>query len=150
MRRQGEEDFVYTHEELKDMVMVDVQEMDSQHLEYVRLIGNITMCGEGGLRHMTLHDAVDELVLFTRFHFRSEENLMREYEYPSLDEHKQEHDTLVKDLEKMIQQVESPDFDLAGFNLFLINWFLVHTREEDCRLGTWVHEKRNGTVVATT
>lgn len=128
---------------IADIVSVGVDEMDTQHKDYGRLVGKIKQIEDGQGGELTRMDVLDELMKFNEYHFKCEENLMREYNYPDYAEHEAEHAELTSALHRSLRTACRDDFNLHEFYTFISDWVLDHTREMDVKLGRYIEKKRS-------
>lgn len=84
---------------------------------------------------------ISELNAYARFHFISEENLMRDAGYPDLDVHTGHHRELINELSNLETTLEMRK-SVAEINeliAFLTKWFIQHTTKEDRQFADFVH-----------
>jgi len=75
---------------------------------------------------------IDDALEAVRMHFASEEGLMRQYGYPKLDAHRQQHETFMRRL--VVLRAECAHGDPELIKLFaesLEQWFGAHERTAD-------------------
>jgi hemerythrin len=79
---------------------------------------------------------IEKLAEDTQAHFRHEEQVMRNIQYPSYAQHRAAHQRLTEDLSDFIQNigVGFSDKDLPALTEYFRYWFLSHVREHDVRL----------------
>jgi hemerythrin-like metal-binding protein len=86
----------------------------------------------------TIRKIILETSKFVEFHFISEENVMRETDYPGIDRHRKVHRELLSKLEKKTAKLalhhEYPE-DLLSF---WVDWLIDHIAGEDQRLAEHV------------
>jgi hemerythrin len=112
--------------------------IDAEHRIFVDLIGRIEVDVHSGVPIERIIRRVTELLKFADFHFYSEEGLMIDVGFPDTRAHRQLHAALVEELRGMIPTLAADlreGHDLVGF---LIEWFAVHSRDEDARLAAFV------------
>jgi len=121
----------------RDEYSVGVREIDIQHqqlltqiAEFVNLVGN----GVAGL------DAVmDRLSEHIASLFDSEENLMRRYNYPFIEDHLKQHRTFDRFYAELRREIHSNTRDrlylVFRIQLILVDWQINHTIKSDLHLG---------------
>lgn len=125
-----------------------IEDIDLQHhffLNLVNRLANELQAAQDDDRRLAL---IEELNAYTRFHFISEENLMRREGFAQADEHRQHHRALLDQLSHrqaslaMKHTAESAE----AMVLFLREWFLNHTQHEDRRFAQYMasHAQRAG------
>ncbi len=122
-----------------------VQRIDHQHRYFLQLIDWL-------FRRLLASEAfrlnsryIDEVMHYARFHFLSEENYMKDQDYPDRARHEQLHEALLKELNYKVSQLEFGDIDARDFVSFLMEWFMEHTAGEDKKIARHV-EERAGTL----
>ena len=128
---------------LEKACSLGVPMMDAQHREYARLINDIKQVEDGNYTHLTLMDIIEELMSFSQFHFKSEENLMVENEYPNYREHKILHQDLMVKLHESLRDIGRPEFDIHEFYQFVSDWVLKHTLGADTELSKFMKGRRS-------
>lgn len=125
---------------------IGMEDIDFQHHFFLNLINRLA----GQL--LATHDLdyrnalISELNAYAKFHFLSEENMMRREHYPLLEEHRNHHRELVNQLSVKQNMLLLEDSEQAAGDVldFLVAWFLSHTTHEDRLFADFVHAKQNG------
>ncbi len=131
--------------------LTGIAEIDGQHQGFFeaahRLYDQILNCeGEHGVE-----EAVTFLRDYAARHFQTEETLMREHEFPRLEEHKKLHDAFFENLELLIDELHvfGPSQHLADRALDVAqDWLIDHIADEDMQYATYVR-RRHGAHMAT-
>jgi len=121
-----------------------IREIDRHHLEMAELLNRIvrsldsemdSRSGEGTLRLFL------KLLEKTRQHFKVEEAVMREYDYPRLGDHHREHVLLLAELQDFIREIEEGRraFDLETMTS-LKHWLINHVTESDLAFARYLQE----------
>ncbi len=75
----------------------------------------------------TAGEIIENLIYYTDTHFKTEEDLFEEYNYPESNTHKQEHADFVKKVTEFQNDFNSGKIGLSVFLLdFLKNWLISH------------------------
>lgn len=119
--------------------------IDEQHRELIekinKLVGTIKV-GGGKLESIKM---LDYLMDYTDFHFKEEEQLQIEAEYPGLKEHIKKHEEFkkaVKELHEMLEDQEGPtDAFVEAVQKNVVDWMLNHIKGFDCSVATYIHMK---------
>ena len=117
---------------------IGVDEIDFQHQYFLKLINRFYKKINEGLPNELVSSHLNELFLYTQFHFCSEENLMKLYGYPDFENHQKEHINIVQVLSNKIGLFELNELSGNEIVLFLIDWFLEHTIKEDVKLAPYM------------
>ncbi len=119
-----------------DESLVTGNEMiDTQHKELLDKINKLLDSCETGKDKLVAVKTLDYLADYTEFHFTEEEKLQAEIEYPSIEEHKKEHNKLrqvVKELYEMLEEEEGPsNAFVEQVNKNVIEWLYRHIKGFD-------------------
>jgi hemerythrin-like metal-binding protein len=127
----------------KSGYILGIEDMDNQHLFFSRLINRLSdeLRDLYSIEHGT--SIINELDAYTRFHFISEENIMRRTGYAGLEEHKLLHLKLIDDLgaKSGFLYLEPSQKRVEEIIVFLIKWFLQHTLHDDRLFADYIIRK---------
>jgi hemerythrin len=127
--------------EWSEKFLVGHERIDFEHKIFFGLIRDFQTARGHAASARELEDILEEIVLYAKFHFRSEENLMAKFGYPDLPAHRDLHWRLIDLLHAKIMAFQVKTLTALGIENFLIEWFLQHTGQEDvkfvayCRAG---------------
>lgn len=118
--------------EWNDELSVGIEEIDDQHKVLVDLINQM---------HLAIHERrgsgvivgiLEQLSDYTRIHFAVEESLMRILNYSDYEDHKEQHEALIKHMAELQEKVATGKAAI-GFELlhFLKVWLTKHIMESD-------------------
>ena len=114
--------------------------IDAEHRLLVMLFRKLDVAIKTSEPRSTIARIVIEVRKFVEFHIVSEENLMRETNYPGFEAHRELHSNLLTDLSIMISKVgthrEFPD-DLLSF---VNDWLIDHIAHHDQALARHVRK----------
>lgn len=109
------------------------RDIDLQHAGMFERIGKLTKPGSQD----DPMGVVFELLRYTREHFLAEEVFMGQIGYPRLLEHRELHDTLLKDLVRFASRnLGAPD-SRRDFQVFVQKWLADHIRVADRDIVTY-------------
>ncbi len=121
---------------------VQVAEIDTQHQRLIRLINQLYDAMTIGQGKQVVGQILDELADYTATHFRTEEKLFAEYDYPEAEHHRQEHLAFVKKVTEFKVQFEAGQ---AGISValmgFLGDWLQAHIRASDRRYAPFLNAR---------
>ena len=121
-----------------------VEDIDLQHHFFFNLINRLAkeLRFAQGVQYRI--DLINELNAYAKFHFISEENMMRKTEYPNFLQHKTSHLELIEQLSTKENMLFLTDNDTEGDAVirFLGEWFLNHTRKTDREFANYLQAKR--------
>lgn len=131
--------------EWDDSMSIGLYLIDEQHRELVTLINNISDALERNADRSEVSRFIRRFYDYTVTHFQTEESLMDHETYPDYFTQVYEHlDCSMKALEFHRSFVEDPEFDLAGFLEYIVNWFVSHTTGIDQGLARHLLERGLG------
>jgi hemerythrin-like metal-binding protein len=121
---------------------VNVEIIDTQHRKLLELVRNLHSAVEARIDKESLKQLLVDLVEFTDTHFATEEQYMKEYEFPGYDVHCKEHEMLLGHMHDLVERVSSgkyptfySDYDVSN------DWALVHIAQFDKGLGQFLNSK---------
>lgn len=111
---------------------VNIAQIDNQHMKLVALVNNLHDRMKEGKGKAALSGILNELTDYTVYHFRTEENLFRKFNYPQTDAHLKEHDLLVQQVVKLKTDIDSGKSVLTlDVMNFLRDWLSNHIASSD-------------------
>ncbi len=125
-----------------DKYNTNIKELDEQHKHLFSLVSKLHEAVSEGAEQGTLAEILDELVDYTFYHFRSEENILKKEIYPDYDNHRIQHDKLtgeVVDLQNRFRQGSATiSFEILDF---LRDWLDKHTLVSDLKYSRFINNK---------
>ncbi len=111
---------------------VQVPEIDQQHQKLVQMINQLHDAMSSGQGRNALKSLLASLIQYTVTHFSFEEQLMQKANYPDLDQHRQQHELLKKQVHDMNARLQSGEMSLTIDVLnFLRDWLIKHIQGTD-------------------
>jgi hemerythrin len=90
---------------------------------------------------------LDEIERYVLFHFASEEQLMRRYNYQGFAVHQGDHEQMGQKLVQFMDDFDAGRLNPAAMRIFLTGWLMEHSKAADADYVAWV-EKCRAVVVA--
>lgn len=119
--------------------------VDTQHQELFSIVNDLYDAILARKDQELIGPTLEKLSRYAVEHFRAEEALMVETNYPALDEHRTQHWKLKDDVEDLRQKYESGEVVLSiTLASFLANWLRHHIKEEDMALIRYVQSRPHG------
>lgn len=112
---------------------IGIKNIDDQHQTLFNMVNDI----HDAILHEQGNDVVkrmlNELVKYVIMHFTTEENYMKEHNFPDYSAHKQEHINLAKQIVELLHNVRKEGIlsNSASIISFLKDWLLNHIVETD-------------------
>ena len=114
---------------------VGVEKLDQQHQQLIKMLNRLISTRETTDTHSeTISDMLQAMTRYAQKHFKTEESLMMAYDYPGLEEQKQDHRAYRKKAVDFstatILGIEAvPEILLA----YLFEWWTHHILDEDMK-----------------
>lgn len=125
--------------EWSDALSVGFDEIDEDHKKLVNIVNRLNTTVVDGEKQVEIEDILEELLEYTGWHFRHEERLMQESEYPGFLEHKKIHEDLVKQAVELFEKYQNGDDAVPGILMpFLKDWLAEHILGEDKKTGEYL------------
>jgi hemerythrin-like metal-binding protein len=125
-----------------DEFSVNVEEIDHQHQQMLDIVNKLHAAVEACKEQEVLNELLIELFEHTKFHFSTEDELMKKYAYPGYDQHLHEHNVLLQQLDNLISAVSNgrnptfrSDYDVSS------DWVLIHIFKSDKSLGSFLNSQ---------
>lgn len=110
-------------------------EIDAQHRRLFRIFNDMVegLRREGHARHCRM--ALVELSDYAKYHFMTEETVMRQHRYPDLEDHAREHREFVGVLHLLSERLRQEDDVIGDIVEFVGHWILNHVALSDGKIG---------------
>lgn len=119
-------------------------EIDRQHQEIFRQIAAIKELLGGDALSTEISASFHRLLLLFREHFAFEEVLMKRHGYAHLARHREDHQKLLEEGDRLLKEVETQsEADALKMFGWWNGWSLVHVVAEDLELGTFLRSARS-------
>ncbi len=122
-----------------------VEEIDLQHHYFLNLINRLEHALQHGDDHQKQVALLRELNAYVKFHFISEENMMRFANYDRLLEHQKHHYELIDKLNARESglNVRYNAEEAHAVVEFLVEWFTAHTTGEDLQFAEFLRHRHS-------
>ena len=109
--------------------------LDQQHRRLLAIIGDLAECadGEGKAADLRFHDILNDLSLYAREHFVTEENLLAQRQYSELETQCSEHAAYETQLTEIMTNAVFGKLEKGLLLHFLRSWWLDHILGSDMR-----------------
>ena len=120
---------------------VGVRAMDNQHGILMDTMNELRLAVVHGSPREQVSEVLDRLIEFTRMHFWSEEQLLEQYGFPGLDEHRTEHQhILAQVLQSSHRAQHGEQMQMRPLLCFLRESYAEHIEGMDREYGPWLNE----------
>ncbi|WP_421870113.1 bacteriohemerythrin [Motiliproteus sp.] len=130
--------------EWNDGLSVGVEEIDNDHKTLITLINDLFVALEAGDTQRSIEVSFDRLEEYIHRHFRREEALMAQYQYPDRDSHQSQHHNFtekVRALKAELLSASSREVTEKAID-FLTQWLIHHIVAEDTKLAQLIKTAR--------
>lgn len=86
---------------------------------------------KGGQGRTVAPGIARELMNYTATHFENEIRLLRQYNYPGVGGHEQEHNKLLREAKEQLDKIETGSINALVLMSFLENWITNHVLKHD-------------------
>lgn len=115
---------------------IGIYEIDLQHRSLVSIANQLYDAIETGRSARTVEWILEELLVYTKMHFQTEEQYMRRYEHDRAGQHTQEHGELLKAMRRIKRKLKAGEEGVDEEALeFLSGWLANHLTGSDRALG---------------
>jgi hemerythrin-like metal-binding protein len=122
---------------------VGVEIIDEQHKRLVLMLNRLIGSKEATTNSEIVSDVITQMTKYAEDHFKLEEDLMAEFGFPLLDQHRQSHDKYRKKVVDLCTAVllDVPIVPQVMLN-YLVKWWENHILHEDMEYKSFF--KKNG------
>ncbi len=112
---------------LRENFRTGIDPIDEQHREMIECYNDLERAVATAAPHEDRVNALYSLADATRRHFRFEENLLEANDYPDLERHRSEHETLLAQIDDWATRLRDGELNLTRDTMRLIReWLLDH------------------------
>jgi hemerythrin-like metal-binding protein len=116
--------------------------MDDQHGILMDTMNELRLAAVRGSGREQVSEVLDRLIEFTRMHFWGEEQLLQQYGFPGLAEHRQEHQRILAQILQSSHRVQHGErMQMRPLLGFLRESYAEHIEGMDREYGPWLNER---------
>jgi hemerythrin len=115
--------------------------IDEQHMQLFDTLINLIEASEQGLGKNQIYTTLDFLSEYTIMHFKTEEDLQKEYGYPDYALHKQCHDEFKSTIYDTLQTLhkKGPEKELIDSVVKTVgDWLITHIKGSDIEMAAYL------------
>jgi hemerythrin len=125
-----------------DTFSLNIEEVDNQHKKLIDIINELSDSIKVNKGVETINHVLDQLIEYTLYHFKTEEDYMDKFSYPYANDHKFEHENLTIQVITLSKKVKEGSYAITFEVLqFLKNWLTDHMLNSDKRFGNFLKTK---------
>ncbi len=136
---------IYANIVWDESLKVGVKEIDEQHEELFEH-SNVLI---NAIKERRDQNEVEEVISFLNEyienHFRDEEKIMQEYDYPFLSFQKEQHENFIKYFKNVQSELkemkESRTYLMFRIRILVVDWLVNHTCKEDKHFGRFMRDR---------
>ena len=116
-----------------DSMVVNIKTIDEQHKGLIDDINKLTTAMKSAKGQDILNDIFADLLAYADYHFETEEELFKKYNYPDGDKHIEEHNSFrdrVEEFNSKYQQQNKLGITVEILNFFA-DWLRNHIKKTD-------------------
>ncbi|GAA0810571.1 hypothetical protein GCM10009111_01720 [Colwellia asteriadis] len=115
-----------------DDYSIGIEYIDQDHKKLLHLLNQFSIAYDYAQCEEFEREALEELVSYTKYHFKREEKLMADYDYPGLAEHQEEHQAMIDKVEEYAHIYNEQGHDsLKQVTNLITFWLINHINESD-------------------
>lgn len=128
--------------EWSQKLSVGIEQVDAEHQKLVAIFNQLDEASRTGKGTRIMAEILTQLVEYTVVHFRSEEELMTEAEYPQLSRHVAQHRQLVQKVSRFQAKFNGNGRRITKEMLEFLNYWLTnHILHDDMEFGRFYAER---------
>lgn len=117
--------------------------LDHQHQNLIGIYNQMARHSEADVRSETISDVLTRMMQYAREHFRTEEALLQEHEYPHLDQQQKEHKAFLREVTRMcLETMEGKTHIPNDILTYLRNWWSQHILHCDMKYKEFLLQKQ--------
>ena len=121
---------------------VGIESIDRQHRKLVGMINNLQTAVDYSTGEEFERKALDDLVDYTRTHFKYEEGLMEQNGYPDFEAHRAEHERMIARVDEVLEAYrQDQDNAMKKAAAFLRAWLINHINGTDKQYSQFLIDK---------
>lgn len=119
--------------EFDDTMLVNIKHIDEQHKKLIDILNRLRDAMKAGSGKEALEEVLTDLAAYVEYHFKSEEDLFKKYNYPDSTKHIEEHKSYIENIGKFnekFNQNKTLGLSVEVLN-YLVSWVKHHIMEVD-------------------
>lgn len=126
----------------KDEFSVGVDQFDSQHKHLFEIINKLATQSNTGPDLNLVTETLKEMCNYAQEHFKDEENLMQQYDYPEIEPQRKQHAYFLKTTKELCEYPrEQKEVSTNEIAEFLNIWWINHILRFDMKYKKFFQEK---------
>lgn len=131
----------------KETFEIGFQIIDDQHKSFISLLNELHEAQSTGTSQHLIKEALVKFLDYTHYHFETEEELFKQYNYPLADEHIEEHAYFINKVRAFQINVQKNDLLLSLKTIdFLKDWTINHILGTDQQFSDFIRTRELGDI----
>ena len=132
----------HQHLKWKSEYSVGIASIDIQHRKLIELINSLQTAVDYSTGEEFERKALDELVDYTKTHFKYEEGLMEQNDYPDFEPHRDSHAHMIAKVDQVVEAYRQDQEGAIQQALdFLKDWLINHINGTDKQYSRYLIDK---------
>lgn len=128
--------------EWNDSLSVGIEAIDADHKRLLGMINQLQTAAHYHTDDEMIEKTLNDLMDYTKYHFNREEEIMQSNAYPDFDAHKQQHENMVNQVTKFIDEYRvDKTRTIDNVTLFLKTWLINHIKGSDQEYAPFLKQK---------
>ncbi|OHD13589.1 MAG: hemerythrin [Spirochaetes bacterium GWD1_27_9] len=125
----------------KDEYTVNIKKIDEQHQKLVSILNELHSAMLGAKANAILGKTLDELIDYTKTHFKAEEELMQRYNYSDFPTHKEAHKIFIDKVSDFQNEFKNGKKMISVEILFFLkDWLVTHINGVDKKYSKFLND----------
>jgi len=126
----------------KEEYSVGIEVLDLDHKKLINLLNQFNTAYDYAMSEEFEHQALNDLIDYTKYHFEREEEIMIDNDYPGFDEHKKQHQAMIAQISHIQDKYNEKGHEVfEEVCEFLTNWLIKHINGTDQKYASHLIEK---------
>ncbi len=128
--------------EWNDSYRIGISRIDEQHKKLIEMMDKLAGAMHEKKTSEVLEEIIDGLIDYAKYHFSTEEELFRKYDYPDYETHKKIHDGFVEKVKKFKEDLINGKLLLSvEVMMFMRDWLVNHILGTDKKYVPFLKDK---------
>jgi len=126
----------------KDEYSVGIAHIDQDHKKLISLLNQFAVAYDHAMDESFEKEALEALVDYTKYHFKREEKMMRDNDYPDFVAHQAKHKEMIAQVGKFVELYDEKGHDaLKDISEYLTVWLISHINGTDKEYSQYLNER---------
>lgn len=126
----------------KEEYSVGITHIDQDHKKLINLLNQFRVAYDHHMSEKFEREALEELINYTRYHFKREEKLMQEHDYPDFVAHQAKHQEMIEQVNSFVELYDNKGHDaLKDVSEYLTVWLIKHINGTDKEYSQYLNDR---------